>query len=205
MLRFLLDLNPKQEICVSEMAKSFSADKTTGVSENLPELQLIAEKKELLNRQIGTVKSSYFPSIFLFGQLGANGYQDSFKGFFNDYRHHWFGNSFLGIKVNIPIFDANSKKKKIKGYRYELAQTDLMLEERRKALARDFDNTIQKLELDLSSFQTQKDNYSQALSVYNVTEERYEGGMASMTDLLQDEMRMRQSQISCVHTALPVR
>lgn len=115
MLRFLLDLNPKQEIRVSEMAKSFSADKTTGVSENLPELQLIAEKKELLNRQIGTVKSSYFPSVFLFGQLGANGYQDSFKGFFNDYRHHWFGNSFLGIKVNIPIFDANSKKKKNQG------------------------------------------------------------------------------------------
>lgn len=90
------------------------------------------------------------------------------------------------------------KRKKIKGYRYELAQTDIMFEERRKALARDFDNTIQKLGLDLSSFQTQKDNYSQALSVYNVTEERYKGGVASMTDLLQDEMRMRQSQISCV-------
>lgn len=199
MLRFLLDLAPEQEISVCKMAKSFSPSTATGVSDNLPELRLIAERKKLIDRQINTVKSGYLPSISLLGQLGVNGYQDDFKGFFNDNRHHWFGNSFLGIRVNVPIFDANSKKKKINGYRFELAQTDLLLEERRKALARDYANTTDKLELNLSSFHAQQSNYYQALSVYNVTEERYKKGVASMTDLLQDEMRMRESQIACIH------
>ena len=58
---------------------------------------------------------------------------------------------------------------------------------------------MEKLQLNLSSFNTQQSNYNQALSVYNVTEERYKEGVASMTDLLQDEIRMRESQIACIH------
>lgn len=69
-----------------------------------------------------------------------------------------------------------------------------MLEERHKALIRDYNNLSEKLELSISSFRAQQDNFAQALSVFNVTEERYKEGVASMTDLLQDEMRMRESQ-----------
>lgn len=75
-LRFLLDLAPEQEISVCEMAKSFSPSTATGVSDNLPELRLIAERKKLIDRQINTVKSGYLPSISLLGHLGVNGYQD---------------------------------------------------------------------------------------------------------------------------------
>lgn len=75
-----------------------------------------------------------------------------------------------------------------------------MLEERHKALIRDYNNLSEKLELSISSFRAQQDNFAQALSVFNVTEERYKEGVASMTDLLQDEMRMRESQIACVHS-----
>lgn len=198
-LRFLLDFPPEQEISVGKMDKSFTSYSIGGVSDHLPELRLITERKELINRQISAVKSGYLPSISLLGHLGLNGYQDNFKGFFNANKHHWYGNSFIGIKVNVPIFDANNKRKKISGYRFELAQTDLMLDERKKALARDYANIMEKLQLNLSSFNTQQSNYNQALSVYNVTEERYKEGVASMTDLLQDEIRMRESQIACIH------
>lgn len=200
LLRFLLDIAPEQNISVRKMDESLTHTAVNGVSDNLPELRLINERKELIDRQINTVRAGYLPSISLFGQLGINGHQDQFKGFFNDNKHHWFGNSFIGIKVNVPIFDANIKKKKINAYRLERAQTDIMLEERHKALIRDYNNLSEKLELNISSFRAQQDNFAQALSVFNVTEERYKEGVASMTDLLQDEMRMRESQIACVHS-----
>lgn len=199
LLRFLLDFAPEQNISVGKMEQSFTQRNVSGVSDNLPALRLIAGQKELIDRQISTVKAGYLPSIALFGQLGANGYQDKFKGFFNDNKHHWFGNSFLGIKINVPIFDGNIKKKKINAYHLERTRTDLMFEERRKALVRDYNNVSEKLELSISSYRTQQSNYLQALSVFNVTEERYKEGVASMTDLLQDEMRMRESQIACIH------
>lgn len=199
LLRFLLDLSPEQNISVCKMGQSFAQENVNGVSNNLPALRMIAERKELIDCQIRTVKAGYLPSIALFGQLGANGYQDRFKGFFNDNKHRWFGNSFLGIKINVPIFDGNIKKKKINTYRLERTQADLMLEERKKALIKDYNNVIEKLELNISSYSAQQSNYSQALNVFNVTEKRYKEGVASMTDLLQDEMRMRESQIACIH------
>ncbi|WP_301425412.1 TolC family protein [Bacteroides caecimuris] len=200
LLRFLLDISPDQKISVCSMKSlSFSPDNVSEVSDNLPELNIIRQRKDLVARQISMTKAGYLPTIALFGQLGVNGYQDSFKGFFNDNSHHWFGNTYLGIKVNIPIFDANSKRKKIKGHSLELTQMDIALDEQRKSLERDFSDTYRKLDLNISSFNTQKSNYNLALSVYNVTEERYKEGVASMTDLLQDEMRMRESQIACIH------
>lgn len=199
LLRFLLDISPEQEISVSEMAQDFTSTNIGGVSDNLPELRWLAGQKELIGKQIKTVKSGYFPAVALFGQLGVNGFQDNFKGFFKDNKHHWFGNSLLGIRISVPIFDGNIRKKKISTYRLELAKTDIMMDERRKALIRDFNNVSEKLQLSLSSFHAQQSNYTQALNVFNVTEERYKEGVASMTDLLQDEMRMRESQVACIH------
>ena len=44
------------------------------------------------------------------------------------------------------------------------------------------------------NFKKQKDNYMLAEDVYGVTSERYREGIASMTEVLQDEMRMTEAQ-----------
>ena len=44
------------------------------------------------------------------------------------------------------------------------------------------------------NFTKQKDNYLLAEDVYEVTSDRYREGVASMTEVLQDEMRMSEAQ-----------
>ena len=44
------------------------------------------------------------------------------------------------------------------------------------------------------NFVKQKDNYQLAEDVYTVTSDRYKEGIASMTEVLQDEMRMSEAQ-----------
>ena len=44
------------------------------------------------------------------------------------------------------------------------------------------------------NFKKQKDNYLLAEDVYTVTMERYREGIASMTEVLQDEMQMSEAQ-----------
>ena len=44
------------------------------------------------------------------------------------------------------------------------------------------------------NFTKQKDNYQLAEDVYEVTSDRYREGIASMTEVLQDEMRMSEAQ-----------
>ena len=67
-----------------------------------------------------------------------------------------------------------------------------------KRLSKNYADALRQLRHNLEVFRTQKDAYRQAEDVYVVTEEKYKEGVASMTELLQDEMRLRNAQSTCV-------
>ena len=55
-------------------------------------------------------------------------------------------------------------------------------------------NATNELMNNQRNFKKQKDNYLLAEDVYQVTTDRYREGIASMTEVLQDEMRMSEAQ-----------
>ena len=57
-----------------------------------------------------------------------------------------------------------------------------------------YDNTINDWLNNYRNYTKQKDNYSLAGDVYKVTADRYKEGIVSMTELLQDEMRLTDAQ-----------
>lgn len=67
-----------------------------------------------------------------------------------------------------------------------------------KHLEQSYANVTLQLNHNVEVLQTQTENYRQAKEVYQVTEEKYKEGVTSMTELLQDEMRLRTAQSACV-------
>ena len=55
-------------------------------------------------------------------------------------------------------------------------------------------NSVNDLMNSRRNFTKQRDNYLLAEDVYTVTSERYRAGIASMTEVLQDEMSMSEAQ-----------
>lgn len=138
--------------------------------------------------------------ISLSGRLGAVGYQEKFRHFFHTSgeTHNWFGNTYLALSVQIPLFDGNDKRLKVRQYRYDKLQAETAFDRQRKQLDKEYADASRQLRHNLEVFRTQKDSYHQAEDVYEVTEEKYKEGVASMTELLQDEMRLRAAQAACV-------
>ena len=138
--------------------------------------------------------------ISLSGRLGAVGYQEKFRHFFHTSgeTHNWFGNTYLALSVQIPLFDGNDKRLKVRQYRYDKLQAETAFDMQRKQLDKEYADASRQLRHNLEVFRTQKDSYHQAEDVYEVTEEKYKEGVASMTELLQDEMRLRAAQAACV-------
>lgn len=200
MMRFLLDLPPEEAIAVQPMPDEVALSPTGGIDETLPELQLLTARQELIERQIKAVRSGYIPTITFGGQLGAVGYQEKVRHFFhtNNATHNWFGNTYIALSINIPIFDGRDKRLKVRQYKYDYQQAQTALDLQQKKLDKDYDDASIMLSYNLEVLRTQQDNYSQAESVYEVTEEKYREGVASMTELLQDEMRLREAQAACV-------
>lgn len=207
LLRFLLDLQPGEPMDVEPMRPGDVAAEGGGVSAELPELRLLAARGDLIQRRRGAVKAGYLPSVSLGAQLGVVGYQDKARHFFhtNEATHNWYGNSFLSLSVSVPIFDGRAKRLKMRQYDYDYRQTQLSLERLRKQLGREYSDASAQLDHNIEVYRTQRGNYRQAEEVYRVTEEKYKEGVASMTELLQDEMRLRDSQAACVQAACQCR
>lgn len=178
LLRFLLDLPPETSVGVVEMAADVPAAYIGVRSEMLPELRLIAAK----------------------GELGAVGYQEKLRHFFHTdgETHNWFGNTYLALTVHIPIFDGNDKRLRRRQYEYDRHRAMVEYEQKRKQMDKDYGDALLQLRHNIEVFNTQQKSYRQAVSVYEVTGEKYKEGVASMTELLQDEMRLRNAQSACV-------
>lgn len=200
MLRFLMDMAPETPLEVTHMAENIDQLHTTGVNVGLPELLLSAQQKILAEQRIKTVKAGYLPTLSLTGYAGASVYQEKFRHFFHTSAatDNWFGNCYIGLSVRIPIFEANSKKLQIRQYRYDAQQAANRMELMRKQLDEDYTNATLQLNHNMEVFRTQSESRCQAEDVYNVTEEQYKEGVASMTALLQDEMQLRTAQTACV-------
>ena len=81
---------------------------------------------------------------------------------------------------------------------FQYFQAETAFDMRRKQLYKEYADASRQLRHNLEVFRTQKDSYRQAEDVYEVTEDKYKEGVASMTELLQDEMRLRNAQSACM-------
>lgn len=200
LLRFLLDLSPDTPLDIDVMDDDVRLLMTSGVSGTLPELQLAQTQKELTDRKIKAVKAAYIPTISLTGYAGGLGYQEKFNHFFHTVSssRNWFGNCFIGLNITIPIFDAGSKKLKIRQHRLEAEQADNNARALLRRLDRDYSDAMLELRHNLEAYHTQTQSCRQALDVYKVTEEQYREGISSMTSILQDEMQLRTAQAALV-------
>lgn len=200
MLRFLLDLSPDTPLEVEAMTGDVELSQASGLSDGLPELRLAGMRKTLVERKIKAVKAGYLPTISLTGYAGGLGYQEKFSHFFHTAAssRNWFGNCFIGLNITIPIFDANSKRLQISQHRYDAEMADNDAQLLRDRMSQEYTNTLLQINHTMEVYRTQSQSYRQARDVYDVTEEQFREGVASMTAILQDEMRLRVAQSACV-------
>lgn len=193
LMRFLLNFDAHEPIDVVRMPQDITKLPIDGLNEQLPELQMAEQKLTLLEKQIRQTKAGYLPSVTLAGQVGYTGFQERAGDFFGS-NSNWFGNAYLGLNVSIPIFDANKKRLQIRQYRYQQEQTRNSRLLQRAQLQEQYDNALLQIAQTERMFNTQRENLRQSTDVYGVTEIKYKEGVSSMTELLQDEMRLREAQ-----------
>ena len=108
--------------------------------------------------------------------------------------NHWYRSYGVGLSLRIPIFDGLDKRYKMRKATIDIENIKLAQENTRKNLQTQYLNATNDLMNSQRNFKKQKDNYLLAEDVYTVTMERYREGIASMTEVLQDEMQMSEAQ-----------
>lgn len=201
LLRYLMDLSPDEPLEVMRMDEDFSGPCTAGgVNDRLPELKLTAQQQVLAEQRIKSVRASRLPVLSFSAYAGGLAYQEKFTHFFSTSaaKDNWFGHSFVGLTMRVPLFDGNSRKLQIRQYRLEAMQAAHRSTLVRQQMDKDYAQASLQLKHNVEVLRTQTESRKQAEEVYQVTEEQYKEGVSSMTALLQDEMQLRTAQTACV-------
>lgn len=201
LLKYVMDYPAEKEIALTPVdTEHITPVALSGLSENLSELQLLRQQGTLAEQQQKMISQGYLPSLSLTGNFMYSAFTDKAKNWFHSGpSNHWYNSSGIGLTLRIPIFDGFDKRSKLRKARIDTENVRLTYENTRKNLQTQYLNATNELMNSQRNFTKQKDNYLLAEDVYEVTSDRYREGIASMTEVLQDEMRMSEAQNNYVN------
>lgn len=196
MLKYVIDYPADSDIRLTAVnTETIEQVELNGLNESLPELRLLQGQSELAEHQQKMIRQGYLPSLTLTGNLSYSAYTDKFSNWFHSGpSNHWYNSSGLGITLRVPVFDGLEKRSKIRKAKLDTENARLAYDNALKGLRTQYLNATNELMNSRRNFTKQRDNYRLAEDVYAVTTDRYREGIASMTEVLQDEMRMSEAQ-----------
>ena len=196
LLKYIIDYPAEKQIALVPVnTETITPVALTGLSENLYELQLLQSQRQLAEQQKEMIGYGYIPSLNLTGNWMFSAYTDkAYHWFHSGPSGHWYRSYGLGLSLRVPIFDGLDKRYKTRKAVIDIENIKLAQENTRKNLQTQYLNATNDLMNNQRNFKKQKDNYLLAEDVYTVTMDRYREGITSMTEVLQDEMRMSEAQ-----------
>lgn len=196
MLKYVIDYPAETDITLTPVdTESIIPVEMSGLYEGQPELELLKKQSTLAEKQKKMISQGYIPSLSLTGSFMYSAFTDKAKNWFHSGpSSKWYNSSGIGLTLRVPIFDGLDKRSKIQKAKLDIENTKLSYENALKSLRTRYLNATNDLMNSRRNFTKQKDNYLLAEDVYEVTSARYREGVASMTEVLQDEMRMSEAQ-----------
>ena len=162
--------------------------------EKLINFQVLKKQEDLLGFQRKAYQAEYYPSLSIGGNYMYNTQSDSF----NLYSSRALGFDMAAITLNlrIPIFDGNARRSRIRQADVELKKVHEDLRNTSNALTMAYENAKIQIKNSLNTIETQRVNKDFAEEVFNSTQNNYQNGLASLTDLLTAETDLVAAQNS---------
>ena len=196
MLKYVIDYPADKDIALTPVnPDAVETARLDGLCEQLPELQLLQGRGEMAGRQLDMARQGYLPSLALTGNLTYSAFTDKLRNWFHSGpSNHWYNSCGISVTLRVPVFDGLERRSKIRKAKLDAENARLAYEDALKGLRTQYANAVDELTNSRRNFAKQRDNYRLAEDVYAVTAERYREGIASMTEVLQDEMAMSEAQ-----------
>ena len=189
-LKYLMGLPITEPISLPKDA--FKADYRLafekGDASNRTEIKALEKQKELLTLSAKATRSGLYPSLALqatYGYLGMGPKTPLIYG--KKDKVYWSNYSAISLGLNIPIFSGFGTKAKVQQALIEIEAIDATLKDTRLAMDLAQENAQTQLANNLLTIQTQEDNVKLAQEVLSNTQNNYQQGLASLTDLLESE------------------
>jgi len=196
MIKYLLDIPLAKTIVLTdsvEMPLLVDIRNPTDFSD-LIDIEMLESQQELNKMNIQKANSAYLPTLSLSAQYAVQGLRTEFGNYFNGSGGEWFPVSYVGINLSVPIFNGFEKLSKTQQAKLDYQKTSMLIDNTQQRLSVDYQNAKGNYENQRDNVERQGKNIELAEKVYTETALKYKEGLASMSDLLQDETSLNAAQ-----------
>ena len=163
--------------------------------ETRTEYVTLQRQKELLSYQKDAYKSAYYPTLSLSANYMYQGLGNEVP-FFNGPNQgvNWFSAASVGVNLRVPIIDGGMTRSKVRQADVSLRKLDQEISQSTLRLEKDHQNAMIQLNNSLITLKSQEENIHLAEEIYFNTQNNYQNGLATLTDLLAAEISWMESQ-----------
>lgn len=137
-------------------------------------------------------KSGYLPTVSLNSGYGKLIYPSSLFSFDRDWRTDWT----VSLSVQIPIFNGFRRSAQAEQARVELRQAQLQVVQLEEAIQLQYDRALGEKQRALAQIEARESTVRQAQRVYDLTEMRYEKGLATQLDVFSAQLSLNQARVN---------
>ena len=152
--------------------------------ENRTEYKVLSKQRELLGFAKEAERASLYPTVGLSGNYGVQGFGEKF---ITSKSYTWSDLASIGLSVKVPIFSGGLTKAKINQAEIDLLDIEEQINDTKLGLDLEYQNAKAQIENTLKSVDIQKENVSLAEKVLGNTQNNYQQGLASLTEILDAE------------------
>jgi outer membrane protein len=151
----------------------------------------ILKQQHLLNEyNLKRYRFGKYPNL-----AGAMVYQQSNFGETIDYStNNWFGNSYMALQLNVPIFSGFANDAKIQKARIEIIKSENTLKNVENYINLEVSQTKLQYLRSLEYVEQQKENLELATRIFNITSIKYKEGVGSNLELITANQDLKTSQ-----------
>lgn len=176
-------------------------ERSIPVEENI-DVRIAANTAEAANIYVRLEKAKALPTLNGFLNYGVAGYSDDFTFF--DEEQEYFGQSILGLSLNIPIFSSGMRSSRTKQKELEYEQALLDLEETKNQIRLEIESAKSNYRYSLENYQAQQENLQLAERIENKNQIKFFEGLASSFELSEAQRQLYAAQQSLLEAMLEV-
>ena len=198
MIKYMLNIPLENTIILTDSPQMDLLQNSPGMITDFSEhidIRLLESQQEINRTNSKMIHGGYIPTLSLTGQYATMGMRNEFRNYFNNSpENRWFKTSYIGIGLSLPIFDGFEKRSKSRQAKLEIQRTETLLSDKKEKFTADYQNAVTNYLNNKTNVGRQQQNIELAERVYNETALKYREGLATMSNLLQDEMSLNAAQ-----------
>ncbi len=193
MQRYFMGLDLDQPIVFSDTVVSagINLNMANDLSGHI-DIRMLEKQKQLATANIKMDQSKYLPSVNLIASMNYLNQSNTY--YFFGKSTDWFNTSLLGLRLSVPVFNGFQKRNKVNQSKIELDQLHVSEDNVIRVLSVTSKDAANRLNNAIKDELRQRENMKLAERVYSISQEQYQKGVISLTDLLNAETGLSDSQ-----------